>query len=198
MEIPRLECNASPTLKLVFSTTGLRLCVFWREQQARGRSGSSWPDSQSRFGPRVHESEVHVLDRTYFSVQQPRPLSHPFHDLPLGAPLQGVLICIVLFAVPHNVWRCFMSLVQAMLACATFLQGFLNFCAGCFIFGYLVQFGLVSKAVFRMHVNTRREQNIIVLLAVFRSKFESCHDYRTCHFGTIFGTTFGTTFEVVS
>lgn len=42
-----------------------------------------------------------------------------------------------------------------MLAAATFLQGFLNFCFGCLIFGYLVQFGLVSRAVFRMHVNTR-------------------------------------------
>lgn len=38
---------------------------------------------------------------------------------------------------------------------AAFLQGFLNFCAGCFVFGYLMKFGLVSEAVYRMHVNTR-------------------------------------------
>ena len=44
---------------------------------------------------------------------------------------------------------------QAILAMAAFLQGFLNFCAGCFVFGYLMKFGLVSEAVYRMHVNTR-------------------------------------------
>lgn len=49
------------------------------------------------------------------------------------------------------VWDC----PQAMLAGANFLQGFVDFCLGCFIFEYLIKFGLVSKAVYRMHVNTR-------------------------------------------
>lgn len=62
---------------------------------------------------------------------------------------------------PHPLFgygRTWTDIGQAMLACATFLQGFVNFCAGCFIFGYLVKFGLVSHAVFRMHVNTRRDE----------------------------------------
>lgn len=46
-------------------------------------------------------------------------------------------------------------LLQAMLAGAAFLQGFLDFCAGCFIFEYLLKWGLISKSVYRMHVNTR-------------------------------------------
>jgi len=45
--------------------------------------------------------------------------------------------------------------LQAVLAVAAFLQGFMNFCAGCFVFGYLMKFSLVSQAVFRLHVNTR-------------------------------------------
>lgn len=44
---------------------------------------------------------------------------------------------------------------QGILAIAAFLQGFLNFCAGCVVFGYLMKLGLVSEAVYRMHVNTR-------------------------------------------
>lgn len=42
-----------------------------------------------------------------------------------------------------------------MLAGATFLQGFVDFCLGCFIFGYLIRFGLVSKSIYRLHANTR-------------------------------------------
>lgn len=42
-----------------------------------------------------------------------------------------------------------------MLAGAAFLQGFLDFCAGCFIFEYLLKSGLVSKSVYRMHIYTR-------------------------------------------
>ena len=44
---------------------------------------------------------------------------------------------------------------QAILAMAAFLQGFFNFCAGCVVFGYLMELGLVSESVYRMHVNTR-------------------------------------------
>lgn len=83
---------------------------------------------------------------------------------PLGDEAFGTKDCK---CIPLSHWSrffCFLSprfvafVLQAMLAAATFLQGFVNFCAGCFIFGYLVQFGLVSKAVFRMHVNTRWEK----------------------------------------
>ncbi|CAM9635642.1 unnamed protein product, partial [Sphacelaria rigidula] len=41
------------------------------------------------------------------------------------------------------------------LAVATALQGFINFCLGCFIFKYLLQWGLVSGSVYRMHIGTR-------------------------------------------
>jgi len=47
---------------------------------------------------------------------------------------------------------------QVVLAIAAFLQGFVNFCAGCFVFGYLMKFGLVREAIYRMHVNTRWEE----------------------------------------
>lgn len=48
-----------------------------------------------------------------------------------------------------------------MLAGAAFLQGFLDFCAGCFIFEYLLKWGLISKSVYRMHVNTRCVLSIV-------------------------------------
>lgn len=46
-------------------------------------------------------------------------------------------------------------ILQAMLAGAAFLQGFFDFCAGCVIFEYLLKWGLISKSVYRMHINTR-------------------------------------------
>lgn len=55
------------------------------------------------------------------------------------------------------VFRVFVSRFaeQAMLAGAAFLQGFLNFCAGCFVLEYLIKWGLVSKGLYRMHIKTR-------------------------------------------
>ncbi|CAN0118074.1 unnamed protein product [Ascophyllum nodosum] len=44
-----------------------------------------------------------------------------------------------------------------MLAAAAFLQGFLDFCLGCVIFELLLKYGLVSRAVYRLHVNTRAD-----------------------------------------
>eukprot|EP00752_Nemacystus_decipiens_P012458 g11037.t1 len=88
------------------------------------------------------------------------PFAHSKPDLAPGPARQFASLCAIFCA--GVAWACLVGdkplgarIMLAMLACATFLQGFLNFCAGCFIFGYLVQFGLVSKAVFRMHVNTR-------------------------------------------
>ncbi|CAM9257536.1 unnamed protein product, partial [Sphacelaria rigidula] len=46
-------------------------------------------------------------------------------------------------------------LVIIGLAVATALQGFINFCLGCFIFKYLLQWGLVRGSVYRMHIGTR-------------------------------------------
>ncbi|CAM9147713.1 unnamed protein product [Sphacelaria rigidula] len=41
------------------------------------------------------------------------------------------------------------------LAVATALQGFINFCLGCYIFKYLLRWGLVRGSVYRMHIGTR-------------------------------------------
>ncbi|CAM9698463.1 unnamed protein product, partial [Hapterophycus canaliculatus] len=76
-----------------------------------------------------------------------------------GPSRQFANLCGVLFA--GVAWACLVGdkslgarVMLAILAIAAFLQGFLNFCAGCFVFGYLMKFGLVSQAVYRMHVNT--------------------------------------------
>eukprot|EP00903_Cladosiphon_okamuranus_P016305 g15037.t1 len=95
-------------------------------------------------------------------VMSSLPFAHSKPDLAPGPARQFASLCAIFCA--GVAWACLVGdkplgarIMLAMLACATFLQGFLNFCMGCVIFGFLIQFGLVRKAAFRMHVNTRSD-----------------------------------------
>ncbi|CAM9111089.1 unnamed protein product [Scytosiphon promiscuus] len=99
-------------------------------------------------------SPIGVLSGLPFSTSKP--------DLAPGPARQFASFCAIFCA--GVAWACLLGdsslgarIMLGMLACATFLQGFVNFCAGCFIFGYLIKFGIASKAAFRMHVNTRSD-----------------------------------------
>ncbi|CAM9384891.1 unnamed protein product, partial [Hapterophycus canaliculatus] len=61
-------------------------------------------------------------------------------------------------------WACLVGgkplgarVMLAILCSASFCQGLFNFCAGCFVFGYMLKFNLVSSAIYRLHVNTRAD-----------------------------------------
>ena len=49
----------------------------------------------------------------------------------------------------------FVFSLQALLAGAAFLQGFLGFCAGSSILDYLIKSGWVRESIYRMHTKTR-------------------------------------------
>ncbi|CAM9116416.1 unnamed protein product, partial [Laminaria digitata] len=77
-----------------------------------------------------------------------------------GAPQQFANLGGVLFAFVS--WACLVGdktvgayIMLVMLAGTAFLRGFLDYCVACFIFEYLVKWGLVSKSVYRMHINNR-------------------------------------------
>eukprot|EP00903_Cladosiphon_okamuranus_P016395 g15119.t1 len=99
---------------------------------------------------------------TPFSMLANLPFAGTKPKLSAGPSRQFANLCGVFFA--GVAWACLVGdkpigaqIMLAILAMAAFLQGFLNFCAGCVVFGYLMKFGLVSEAVFRMHVNSRAD-----------------------------------------
>jgi hypothetical protein len=53
-----------------------------------------------------------------------------------------------------------LAICMAFLAFAAALEGFINFCLGCFMFKYMVHFGLVNKSVIERCNDTFDEQLI--------------------------------------
>ncbi|KAA8499144.1 S-type anion channel SLAH3 [Porphyridium purpureum] len=81
-----------------------------------------------------------------------------------GPPKQFAALCGITFSLLATVFY-FTGIgdyipgavVLGMLAGAAGLEGFADFCFGCFMFGYLVQFGLVDPDVYRIHLDTKEE-----------------------------------------
>ena len=48
-------------------------------------------------------------------------------------------------------------IVATMLACASGLESFLNFCAGCWVFGHAISLHLIPDSIYMVHINTLPE-----------------------------------------
>lgn len=62
---------------------------------------------------------------------------------------------IVVFQFTH-VWEA-ATVFAAVLSFFAFLEWALNFCAGCWVFGYAIKFGIVPDSVYIVHINTLPE-----------------------------------------
>ncbi|KAL4537156.1 hypothetical protein Ndes2526B_g04932 [Nannochloris sp. 'desiccata'] len=65
---------------------------------------------------------------------------------------------IVIFQFTH-VWPA-ATVFAAGLAAASFLEWALNFCAGCWVFGYAIRFGIIPDSVYIVHINTLPETKL--------------------------------------
>ena len=51
-------------------------------------------------------------------------------------------------------------IISILLLCAA-MEGIFDFCVGCFVFSFLVQFKIVSPTVYKLHLNTKDEKELI-------------------------------------
>jgi tellurite resistance protein TehA-like permease/glutaredoxin/hemerythrin-like domain-containing protein len=80
-----------------------------------------------------------------------------------GPPKQFAALCGVFFSTfaaglylaDQRVGGC---VVMALLAAAAGLEGVLDFCLGCWMFGFLIKFGMVSPSVYRPYLSMREEK----------------------------------------
>jgi hypothetical protein len=49
------------------------------------------------------------------------------------------------------------AIIMAMLAGASGLEGFANFCLGCLFYGYGIQYGIIPSSVYRIYTASREE-----------------------------------------
>ena len=83
-----------------------------------------------------------------------------------GPPKQFASMCglmfsggaALLFRTGHIIPGC--VVLGILLVCA-FLEGFVNFCVGCFFFGLMVHFKLIPPSVYKLHLNTKDERQLI-------------------------------------
>ncbi|CAM9630333.1 unnamed protein product, partial [Ectocarpus fasciculatus] len=95
-----------------------------------------------------------LLVKLPFAGTKPRLQSGParqFANL-CGMIFSGVAYACLLGGKPAGA-----RVMMGILSGAAFLQGAFNFCGGCFVFGYMLKFNLVSSAIYRLHVNTRAD-----------------------------------------
>ncbi|CAN0442207.1 unnamed protein product, partial [Ectocarpus sp. 12 AP-2014] len=95
-----------------------------------------------------------LLVKLPFAGTKPRLQSGParqFANL-CGMIFSGVAYASLLGGKPMGA-----RVMMGILSVAAFLQGAFNWCGGCFVFGYMFKFNLVSGAIYRLHVNTRAD-----------------------------------------
>ncbi|CAM9812351.1 unnamed protein product [Ascophyllum nodosum] len=88
------------------------------------------------------------------------PLAGTRPDLTPGASKQfanfcGIFMAFIAWAFLVLDMTLLARIFLVMLAVATSLQGFVNFCLGCYIFKDLLAWGFVRRSVYRMHISTR-------------------------------------------
>jgi glutaredoxin 3 len=93
-------------------------------------------------------------------------------DLRPGPPKQFASACGLLFSLLATIlyftsMKIAGSVVCAMLALATGLEGFFDFCLGCFFFSKCIQYGIVPPYIYRVHAASRPE-----LIATYKDTYQ--------------------------
>ena len=89
-------------------------------------------------------------------IASPRPVPGPPKRFAQGVGLVFSVFASVLYVVTSSMFL--PSLVLSVLVVFAALEAFIGFCAGCFVFGYLMKWGLISESVCEMCVVAPTEE----------------------------------------
>eukprot|EP01083_Nonionella_stella_P011201 31848_1 len=83
-----------------------------------------------------------------------------------GAPKQFASLCGLMFS--GSTFLCFAydqitigCVILSVLFICALLESVMDLCVGCFVFGYLVRFSVVPSTIYKLHLNTKDEKELI-------------------------------------